>query len=231
MTTAPGLRAPAVGEVTSDSTIAISMIKVGIVEDNRDLRASLQGLIGGARGCSLVGAFGTAEEALAALPAQTPDVVLMDVHLPRRSGIECTRRLKDVAPGTQVLILTVYEDNETIVEALKAGASGYLLKRASQAEILSAIREVHDGGAPMSSQVARKVVATFRQAAPATPEEGLSERELEVLGLMARGYSEKEIADKLHVSVNTLKTHRKHIYQKLHVRSRAEMLVKFQAKP
>ena len=231
MTTATSLPAPATAAAETESgCIQAAMVRVGIVEDNRELRASLQRLVAGARGCSFVGAFATAEDALKALPALAPDVVLMDVHLPCRSGIECTRRLKDLSPKTQVLILTVYEDNDTILEALRAGASGYLLKRASQADILTAIREVHDGGAPMSSQIARKVVASFRQPGPAVGEEGLSERELEVLGLMSKGYSEKEVAYKIHVSLNTLKTHRKHIYQKLHVRSRAEILLKFQAK-
>ena len=228
---ATSLSAPLSAEAATDlDRIQTAMIKVGIVEDNRELRASLQRLLAGTRGCSCVGAFATAEDALAALPALAPDVILMDIHLPCRSGIECTRRMKDLSPATQVLILTVYEDNDTIVEALKAGASGYLLKRASQADILAAIREVHEGGAPMSSQVARKVVASFRQPAPGAGEQGLSERELELLGLMAKGYSEKEIADRTHISVNTIKTHRKHIYQKLHVRSRAEVMLKYQAK-
>lgn len=207
-----------------------SMIRVGIVEDNRELRSSLQRLIVNARDCSCVGAFGTAEEALNALPALAPDVVLMDIHLPFRSGIECTRRLKDLCPDVQVLILTVYEDSDTILDALKAGASGYLLKRSSQAEILAAIHEVRDGGAPMSSQIARKVVASFREPRSTMTDQGLSEREVEVLGLMSKGYSEKEIADKMHVSLNTVKTHRKHIYQKLHLRSRADVLLKFHPK-
>jgi len=232
MTTDASLSAPLNAEAATDlDRIQTAMIKVGIVEDNRELRASLQRLVSGTRGCSLVGAFGTAEEALEALPARAPDVVLMDIHLPCRSGIECTRQLRDLAPATQVLILTVYEDNDTVVEALKAGASGYLLKRASQAEILAAINEVHEGGAPMSSQIARKVVATFRQPAPNAVAERLSERELEVLGLMSKGYAEKEIADKIHVSVNTIKTHRKHIYQKLHLRSRTDVMLKMQPKP
>lgn len=203
------------------------MIKVAIVEDNRDLRVSLQRMVGAARGCTCVGAFGTAEEALKHLPALAPDVVLMDVHLPFRSGIQCTRQLKESCPGTQVLILTVYENSDTIFDALKAGASGYLLKRSTPAEILSAIREVSEGGAPMSSQIARKVIASFREPRPGGAEDNLTEREREILGLMTKGYAEKEIADMMHVSVNTVKTHRKHIYQKLHIRSRAEVLLKF----
>jgi DNA-binding NarL/FixJ family response regulator len=212
----------------SDSTFG--MIKIGIMEDNRDLRASLQRMVGAARGCSCIGAFSTAEEALKHLPALAPDVVLMDVHLPFRSGIECTRQLKELCPDTQVLILTDYEDSNTIFDALKAGASGYLLKRSTPAEILGAIREVREGGAPMSSQIARKVVASFREPCPGGAEKNLTQREREVLGYMTKGYSEKEIADKMHVSLNTVKTHRKHIYQKLHFRSRAEVLLKFQCK-
>jgi DNA-binding NarL/FixJ family response regulator len=205
------------------------MITVGIVEDNRELRTSLARMVNAARGYRCVCACSTAEDALREMPPARPDVVLMDIHLPHRSGIECTRRLRDLCPATQVLILTVYDDNDNIFNALKAGASGYLLKRSSSAEILKAVTEVKDGGAPMSTQIARKVVASLREppADPAAGGESLSERELEVLGYMSKGYSEKEIADKMHVSVNTIKTHRKHVYHKLHIRSRAEILLRY----
>jgi DNA-binding NarL/FixJ family response regulator len=205
------------------------MIKVGIVEDNRELRTSLKRMVDGAPGCRCVCVCGTAEDALREMPAANPEVVLMDIHLPNRSGIECTRRLRDLCPATQVLILTVYEDSESILNALKAGASGYLLKRSSSREILQAIAEVKEGGSPMSTQIARKVVASFREPAKSAsaPEHSLSEREAEVLRYMTQGHSEIEIAEKLHVSVNTVKTHRKHVYQKLHVRSRSEILLRF----
>lgn len=204
------------------------MTTVGIVEDNRELRASLKRMLEAAPGYRCVAACSTAEEALQELPRACPDVVLMDIHLPRSSGIACTQRLKELCPQIQVLILTVYEDNDSILNALKAGASGYLLKRSSPAEILSAMAEVKAGGAPMSSQVARKVVASFREPAkdPGSAEMTLSDREAEVLALMSKGYSEKEISDRIHVSLNTIKTHRKHIYAKLHVRSRTEMLLR-----
>lgn len=204
-------------------------IKIGIVEDNRDLREALQQMVEDAPGLRFVCAFSDAEDAIRHLPKHAPDVVLMDIHLPFRSGIECTRRLKDLCPGLQVLILTVYEDSESIFDALKAGASGYLLKRSSPAEILAAIAAVRLGGAPMSSQIARQVVASFQQVTPSLEPEGepLSERETEVLGYITKGYTGKEIAEKMHVSINTVKTHLKHIYQKLHVRSRTEILLRF----
>jgi DNA-binding NarL/FixJ family response regulator len=201
---------------------------VGIVEDNRQLRTSLVRMVDAAPGYRCVCVCSTAEDALREMPDAKPDVVLMDIHLPNRSGIECARRLRDLCPATQVLILTVYEDNENIFNALKAGASGYLLKRATTTEILAAVAEVKDGGAPMSTQIARKVVLSLREppADPVAGGETLSERELEVLGFMSKGYSEKEIADKMHVSINTIKSHRKHVYQKLHVRSRSEILLR-----
>jgi DNA-binding NarL/FixJ family response regulator len=207
------------------------MTNVGIVEDNRELRASLKRMLEAAPGYRCVAVCGSAEEAWEELPRLRPDVVLMDIHLPRSSGIACTRRLKELCPQTQVLILTVYEDNDSIFNALKAGASGYLLKRSTPAEILSALAEAKAGGSPMSSQVARKVVASFREPAKdlGAPETTLSEREAEVLALMSKGYSEKEISEKMSVSLNTIKSHRKHIYGKLHVRSRTEMLLRANA--
>lgn len=204
-------------------------IKIAIVEDNRDLREALQKMVENAQGLRFVCAFSNAEDAIRSLPKYAPDVVLMDIHLPFRSGIECTRRLKDLCPELQVLILTVYEDSESILDALKAGASGYLLKRSSPSDILAAIADVRLGGAPMSSQIARQVVASFQKPTPSLEPEGepLSERETEVLGYITKGYSGKEIAEKMHVSINTVKTHLKHIYQKLHVRSRTEILLRF----
>lgn len=204
-------------------------IRIAIVEDNHDLRE----MVAAVPRFRFVCAFSNAEDAIRNLPKHAPDVVLMDIHLPFRSGIECTRRLKDLCPDLQVLILTVYEDSESILDALKAGASGYLLKRSSPAQILEAIDDVIDGGAPMSSQIARQVVTSFRRPAPTleTVGEPLSERENEVLGYLAKGYSGKEIAEKMSVSINTVKTHLKHIYQKLHVRSRSEVMLRFFSSP
>lgn len=207
------------------------MTTIAIVEDNRDLRTTLATIVGAAPGYTVVGACGTAEEALVRLPRLKADVVLMDIHLPGRTGIECTRRLRDLCPATQVLILTVYDDSENILNALKAGASGYLLKRASPQEILEAISDVREGGAPMSSQIARKVVASFRETPPDPAAETLTEREAEVLGHITRGYSGKEIADRMSVSLNTVKTHLKHVYAKLHVRSRTEILLRYRHLP
>jgi len=205
-----------------------TMITVGIVEDNRELRSSLQRMVDAAPGHRCVCACDSAEDAFRVVPAARPQVLLMDIHLPFRSGIECTRRLCDSCPDTRVLILSVYEDSRNVLNALKAGACGYLLKFSSSQEILKAIAEVKEGGLPLSTQIARKVVAFFREP-PKTPvpsEDSLSEREEEVLGFLSKGFTELEIADKVHVSINTIKMHRKHIYRKLHVRSRTEMLLR-----
>jgi DNA-binding NarL/FixJ family response regulator len=204
------------------------MTSVVVVEDDRLLRQSLARLIGEARSYRCLGTFTTAEEALEQIPALRPDVVVMDINLPRMSGIDCTRQLKQSHPHMAVLMLTVYDDSERIYEALRAGASGYLLKRAVATEILRAIQDVKEGGAPMSSQVARKVVASFREAAKANTENAtLSERETELLAQLAKGYSNKEISERMCISLSTVRTHLRHIYEKLHVRSRAEAIVRF----
>ena len=204
------------------------MTTVAIVEDDALLRRTLATLIGEARGYRCTGAFSTAEDALERIPALMPEVVVMDIHLPRMSGIDCTRRLKEKCPAIGVLMLTVYDDSERIFEAMRAGASGYLLKRAVAEEILPAILDVKEGGAPMSSQVARKVVESFRQATKTMESAtSLSERETEILAQLSKGYANKEIADRMHVSLSTVRTHLRHIYEKLHVRSRAEAIVRF----
>lgn len=203
------------------------MTSIAIVEDNNDFRTSLERYLNDAPGYRCVCTCSTAEEALQQIPRLMPDVVLMDIHLPKQSGVACTRRLKELCPKIQILILTVYEDNERIFGALKAGAGGYLLKRADPADILRAIQDVKQGGAPMSSQIARRVVQSFREDSSAPKVEELSEREEEILQQLAKGYSTKEIADRLSVSVNTIRTHLQHIYGKLHVRSRTEAVIKF----
>ena len=182
-----------------------------------------------APGMVFLKSFPSAEIALPALPELAPNVVIMDIQLPGMSGIECTRALKKTMPGTQVLIFTVFGDSEQVFQALEAGASGYLLKRTPRSEMVEAIKQVWDGGAPMSGEVARKVVESFRKAAPArNPEtEQLTPREEEVLALLAKGYITKEIADQLAISFDTVRFHLKHIYQKLHVRSRTEALLKY----
>jgi DNA-binding NarL/FixJ family response regulator len=203
-------------------------INVVIVEDNKSFRAKLAKFLNGTPGHKCVGVFDSAEDALKAIPKLLPDVVLMDINLPSMSGVECTRKLKEICPAVQILILTVYEDNDRIFGALKAGACGYLLKRADPTDILDAIHEVKQGGSPMSSQIARRVVQSFMETAPdLSKDASLSQREEEILQLLAKGYSTKEIADNSSISVNTVRTHLQHIYEKLHVRSRTEAVLKF----
>jgi DNA-binding NarL/FixJ family response regulator len=204
------------------------LTSVAIVEDNTDFRATLTRYLDAAPGYRCVCACATSQEAIQKIPRVQPDVVLMDVHLPDMSGVDCTRKLKELCPNLQILMLTVYEDNERVFGALKAGASGYLLKRADPADILAAIQDVKLGGAPMSSQIARRVVQSFREPPRnAQKSESLSQREEEILQHLSKGYSTKEIAEQLSVSVNTVRTHLQHIYHKLHVRSRTEAVVKF----
>lgn len=207
--------------------VELMLTTIAIVEDNNEFRASLARYLDKEPGFRCVCVCSTAEEALQQIPRQPPDVVLMDIHLPKLSGVECTRRLKQLCPRVQILILTVYEDNERIFGALKAGAGGYLLKRAAPANILQAIQEVKEGGAPMSSQIARQVVQSFREDPGNQQVESLSEREQEILQQLSKGYSTKEIAGRLSVSVNTIRKHLQNIYGKLHVRSRTEAVIKF----
>ena len=203
-------------------------IKVAIVEDNDKIREGLATLIDGSEGFECSAAYESAEEALRQLPAYKPDVVLMDIHLPRMSGIECVEKLKERNPDLQIMMLTVYEDDEKIFKSLTAGATGYLLKRTPPAELLESIRELHEGGSPMSDQIARKVVEAFQQMGKSSKEtENLSEREMEILSFLAKGYHDKEIADHFFLSVKTVRTHLRNIYQKLHVRSRTEAVLKY----
>jgi DNA-binding NarL/FixJ family response regulator len=185
-------------------------------------------MLGGYPGYRCVSAYGTAEEALTRIPQDHPDVVLMDIELPRRSGIDCVRELKQRVPSLPIMMLTAYDDPEKIFESLRAGACGYLLKRTPPGELLEAIQELHRGGSPMSTQIARRVVASLHQPAPnagATAE--LTEREEQILSHLAKGYSNKEIADLLTVSLETVRTHLRHVYEKLHVHSRTEAVVKY----
>jgi DNA-binding NarL/FixJ family response regulator len=203
-------------------------IKVAIVEDNEKIRGGLAALIDGSEGFQCSAAYETAEEALRRLPAYHPDVVLMDIQLPKMSGIECVARLKDQNSDTQVMMLTVYEDDEKVFKSILAGATGYILKRTPPAELLEAIRNLHEGGSPMSDQIARKVVQAFQQMGKSSKEtENLSERELEILSYLSKGYQDKEIADHLFLSIKTVRTHLRNIYQKLHVRSRTEAVLMY----
>ena len=204
------------------------MTKVAIVEDNPTLRQYLADLIAGTPGYSCVCACPSAEDALVQIPTHPPDVVLMDIHLPGESGIACTARLREKMPDLQVIMLTVYKDIKMIFQALKAGACGYVLKRADEREILAAIAEVRAGGAPMTSEIARMVVRSFTKSSPTPSEtEQLSAREMEILALVAEGLSNKEIGARLHISFGTVRTHLMHIYEKLHVRCRTEAAAKY----
>lgn len=204
------------------------MISVAVVEDNAGVRRSLELMLNDSPGFRCVCACGSAEEALHEIPRHMPDVVLMDIHLPNRSGIDCTLRLKQVLPAVQVIMITVYTDIDTIFKALRAGASGYLLKRSPPEKILEAIAEVRQGGAPMTREIARKVVEAFKepvQTAPAVS--SLTRRENEVLELLSQGFGNKEIAQSLSITADTVRFHLKQIYDKLHVRSRTEAVAKF----
>ena len=206
------------------------MTTIALVEDSAPMRRNLERMLRRAPGVRCVCACGTAEEALEQIPLCKPDVVLMDINLPGASGIECTARLKLQMPAMQVIMLTVYEDTTSIFSALKAGACGYLLKRSSPAEILEALTAVQTGGAPMTSEIARKIVMTFQTPAPVAGDAAtLSAREQEILQLLSKGMVSKEIADALAISYHTVRVHTKHIYEKLHVRSRAEAVIKFTA--
>ncbi|HEY1123721.1 MAG TPA: response regulator transcription factor [Haloferula sp.] len=204
------------------------MIKLGIVEDSRTTREGLETIINLSPDFRCVCSCDTAEKALVQLPKHAPEVVLMDIQLPGMSGIECVAKLKKLLPDTQVIMVTVYEDPDRIFSALRNGASGYLLKRSTPEQVLTAIRDVQRGGAPMSGEIARKVILHFRDQSTATEEvETLTAREREVLELVANGFINKEIGDRLGVSVEGVRWHLKRIYVKLHVRSRTEAALKF----
>ena len=206
------------------------MIKVAIIEDNRTVRESLETIVNLAPGCQCVGTWSTAEDGLRLLPKQAPDVVLMDIQLPNMSGVECTAQLKEILPSAQIIMVTVYEDPDRIFRALRAGACGYLLKRSTPEQIIAAIRDVQQGGAPMSSEIARKVISQFREPLETSEEvETLSTREREVLELVAQGLDNKAIAGRLGVSVDAVRWHLKHIYLKLHVHSRTQAALKFRS--
>jgi DNA-binding NarL/FixJ family response regulator len=208
-------------------------ISVCIVDDNNELRAALEEIISMSDGYKCVGTMSTADEANRKLPLIKPDVVLMDINLGSgETGIDCVRELKPIMPSTNFMMCTVYEEDEKIFEALNAGASGYILKKTAPGKLLEAIRELYQGGAPMSSQIARKVVAAFQKhtTAPGTGENDLatlSNREKEILELLSRGLMYKEIAAALFISQETVRKHVYHVYEKLHVSNRVEAVNKF----
>lgn len=203
-------------------------IKVCIVEDNADMRESVALALNQAPGLRCVSTYATAEAAVRDVPSQKPDVALVDIHLPGMNGIECVARLKARLPQLQVLMLTRYEQSDMIFDSIRAGASGYLLKHTPANELIQAVEQVHSGGAPMTMQVARKVINHFQKIQkPSSDVEKLTLREQEVLNLLAKGYLYKEIADHLGITINTLRNHLRTIYDKLHVHSRTEATVKY----
>jgi DNA-binding NarL/FixJ family response regulator len=203
-------------------------IKVSIVDDEIDLCQSIATFVNGVAGFRCVSTYASGEEALKHLPNDQPDVVLMDIHMAGMNGIECTRRLKAAPSRMQILMLTVYEETEQIFKALSAGASGYILKRLTPAKLLEAIRDVHSGGSPMSSSIARKVVASFQKAGHSDEEKGkLSPREQMVLDSLAKGMTYKQMANQLGISIDTIRTYTRRIYEKLHVQSRTEAVAKY----
>ena len=201
-------------------------INVAIVEDTEIIRDSLKMLVSGSEGFNCVGIYGNAEDALKELPELCPDVVLMDIGLPGISGIECVRQLKGQCTNTQYLMCTIFEDNENIFEALKAGATGYILKKTSPVKILEAITEMHHGGSPMSGPIARKVIEIMQKPKVNDALALLTERETEILQLLSKGLRYKEISDKINISTGTVRTHIHNIYEKLQVQSRTDALNK-----
>jgi DNA-binding NarL/FixJ family response regulator len=204
------------------------MIKVGIVEDNKTLREGFETLLNRTPGFTCVCTCADVAEALRKIPQEKPDVVLMDIQLPDATGVECTAKIKELLPAVHIVIVTVYDDSERIFQALRAGACGYLLKRAQPERIITAIQEAHEGGVPMTPEIARKVIGQFQhQTATAAQMETLSAREKEVLELVMHGLGNKAIADRMGVTVAAIKWHLQHIYEKLHVHSRTEAALKF----
>lgn len=209
-----------------------STITVAVIDDDRDLRDILKPWIQDAEEFACVGTFPDAESAVLNLSENPPDVALVDINLPGLSGIECVRRLKPRLPNTQFVMLTVYEDSDHIFDALSAGATGYLLKCTPREDLLSSLLEVHSGGSPMTSNIARKVVQSLQRSKPKrNPADELSKRENEVLALLAQGYLYKEIADNLGISFQTVNTHIRRIYEKLHVHSRGQAVALFAQLP
>lgn len=203
-------------------------IKVTLVEDNDKIRNGLFMLINGSEGLKCISEYSNGEAAVKSIPFDNPDVVLMDINLPGISGIECVKKLKEKMPELQIMMITIYEEEEQVFQSLLAGASGYILKRTPPAELLEAIKELHEGGSPMSVQIARKVVDAFRKIGKSSREtENLSDREIDILSSVAKGFQDQEIAEQLNISVKTVRTHLRNIYKKLHVRSRTEAALKY----
>jgi DNA-binding NarL/FixJ family response regulator len=201
-------------------------ITLAIVEDLDEVRDGLKNFISLSTDFKVLDTFKTAEEAVANLPALQPDIVIMDINLPGMNGIECIRQVKDKSSGTQFMMFTVYENDEKVFEALKAGASGYLLKNTGLVQLIEALKELHNGGSPMSANIARKLVTLFRNEPNKEALDSLSGRENEVLQQLSKGLLYKEIAEQLHISTATVRQHIHKIYEKLHVQNRTEAINK-----
>ncbi len=201
-------------------------IRVSVVEDIAEIREGMRFVINQTPGFACASVHDNAEDALRELPEQQPDLVVMDINLPGMSGTECIRRIKAVSPQTQFMMFTIYEDSEQVFEALSAGASGYLLKKTPPHKIMEALYELYEGGSPMSTSIARKVVASFQKKTPADENYKISVREKEILDWLSKGLLYKEIADKLSISTGTVRQHIHNIYEKLHVQNRTEALNK-----
>ena len=204
------------------------MITVSIVDDEKELCQSIATFVNGTPGFRCISMYHSGEAALEHLPQDKPDVVLMDIHLNGMSGIDCVETLKASIPQMQIMMLTVYEDTDQIFKALSAGASGYMLKRSTPSKLLDAISEVHAGGSPMSSPIARKVVASFQRTKPKSGEQAhFTSREQSVLDCLANGLTYKQTADKMNISIPTIRSYLRRIYEKLHVQSRTEAVAKY----
>lgn len=202
------------------------MISVSIVEDTHEIREGFRNILNGTDGFTCISAYSNAEDALQNLFADAPEIIVMDIGLPNLNGIECVRRLKEKNIRSQVIMFTVYDDDENIYNALQAGASGYILKNTSPAKFIEAVRELSEGGSPMSTYIARRVVSALQKTTPLKEAQVLSARELEILNLLAKGFLYKEIAEKLFISTGTVKQHIHKIYEKLHVQNRTEAINK-----
>lgn len=206
----------------------MSQITISIVDDEKELCQSIATFVNGAEGFRCVSMYHSGETALEHLPADRPDVVLMDIHMTGMNGIECVKRLKAMIPQMQIMMLTVYEDTDQIFQALSAGASGYMLKRLTPRKLLEAIAEVFEGGSPMSSPIARKVVASFQKTKPKEGEQThFTSREQSVLDCFAKGLTYKQTAEHLNISIDTIRTYVRRIYEKLHVQSATEAVAKY----
>jgi DNA-binding NarL/FixJ family response regulator len=206
-------------------------IKVSIVEDNPGTRESLSKMLQCTPEIVFLQAYPNGEAALRGLSTAVPDVILMDIRLPGMSGIECVARVKEKLPNVAILMLTTYEESDLIFESLRAGAIGYLLKNMPAAELMNAVIQARTGGSPLSMRIARKIVNHFQQKESPVPAlSELTQREQEILSLLSKGFLYKEIADQLHISLNTVRVHLQNVYEKLHVHSRTQAVMKFLGK-